>query len=103
MSAHTSTAAQPGIISPMALPTRSWITPAAVLAVVTRPALWLVALRQATRMAPNRWWARWPFLPLPDASYMHFRIVTAYGGDGTSPIRPEDLLTYLQWCRRWPY
>lgn len=73
-----------------------------VLVVLRHPDLWLTALRQARRLAPDRWWSRRPFLPLPDRSYLHFRLVTAYGGDGTGPIRPEDLVTYLRWCRTWP-
>ncbi len=77
-----------------------WLVPAAV-AVVRHPALWGTALRQIAKLAPRGWWRRSPFLPLPDAAYMKFRMVTAYGGDGSDP-RPEDLLTYLHWCKAWP-
>lgn len=49
-------------------------------------------------MVAPRWWARPPFLPLPDRGYVRFRLVTAYGATG----RPEarDLVEYLEWCRR---
>jgi hypothetical protein len=68
----------------------------AFLAVATRPALWWVALRQTGRIARERWWRRAPFLPLPDADYLRFRLETAYG-EVTAP-RPEDLVGYLEWC-----
>ena len=38
---------------------------------------------------------------LPDAAYLKFRLVTAYGGSGGDP-RAEDLITYLHWCRACP-
>ncbi len=74
---------------------------AGALAVVRHPSLWTTAVRQLFRLAPRGWWKRPPFLPLPDSSYMKFRLVTAYGDSGGEP-RPEDLITYLNWCRAWP-
>jgi hypothetical protein len=41
-----------------------------------------------------------PFLPLPDAAYSRFRLVTQYGGDGDHAPVPADVLNYLTWCRR---
>jgi hypothetical protein len=78
----------------------SWRWVLAVAAVVRRPALWLTAVRQVRRLVPPRWWQRRPYLPVPDRAYLHFRMVTAYGGDGGAP-RPEDVVTYLHWCRAW--
>ena len=77
-------------------------TLAAVLsAVMLRPALWTVAVRQAFRLAGRRWWARAPFLPLPPRRYTRFRLVTAYGGDGSAPpsVVARDVVAYLEWCR----
>ena len=74
----------------------------AVAAVLPHPSLWIVALRQATRLAGPGWWRRPPFLPLPAPDYLRFRMETAYGGDGTQPPEPQDLVTYLRWCRRFP-
>lgn len=75
-----------------------WLASAA-LAVVSRPRLWPVALRQVRRLAPDRWWRRWPPLPLPDASYLEFRLRTMYGDDG--PGRSgADVVAYLRWCRQ---
>ncbi len=30
---------------------------------------------------------------------MRFRLEAAYGGDGTGPMRPEELITWLEWKR----
>jgi len=69
--------------------------------VVRRPDLWTTALRQLRRLAPPGWWRRPPHLPVPDPAYLRFRFVTAYGDDG-APARPDDVITYLEWCRAWP-
>lgn len=72
------------------------------MAVVRRPSLWAVALRQALVLARPRWWRRRPYLPLPDPAYLRFRMQTAYGGDGSGPPAPADVLAYLHWCREYP-
>ncbi len=69
----------------------------ATLLVLARPALWASALRQAWRLARPRWWARPPFVPVPDPDYLRFRFETQYGAEGRPD--PHDLLTYLEWCR----
>ncbi len=75
------------------------ITRAMFAAVVVRPRLWGTALSALFELAPKGWWRRAPFLPLPDPDWTHFRIVTAYGGDGSLPMRPEDLVSWLEWKR----
>lgn len=77
-----------------------WLAPA-LRALVTEPGLWPTAIRQAFRLAPTGWWRRRPFLPLPTRAYLEFRAVTMYG-DATARPRPEDVRTYLRWCRRFP-
>jgi hypothetical protein len=73
---------------------------------MARPGLWGIAVVTLWRLAAPGWWHRRPFLPLPDADYWHFRMVTAFGGDGvpTAPgdrwLEPGDVVTYLQWCKR---
>lgn len=74
----------------------------AVLEVLRHPSLWWIGLRQAGALARPGWWRRPPFLPLPAPDYLRFRIETAYGGAGDQSPRPEDLVTYLRWCRRFP-
>ena len=87
----------PGSLPKYVLPNRSfWVR--AMLLVLARPRLWLTALRQAVRLAKPRWWTRAPFVPLPDADYLRFRFETQYGAAGRPD--PQDLVTYLEWCRR---
>jgi hypothetical protein len=78
---------------------RRWF--GAALAVLMRPRLWAVAVRQIFVLAAPGWWRRAPFLPLPDRAYLRFRLVTAYGDPSHAP-EPADIVTYLQWCRAWP-
>jgi hypothetical protein len=72
----------------------------AVTAVLVRPRLWLVAVRQLFVLAPTGWWHRWPPLPLPDPAYLRFRLLTAYGTTDHAP-EPDDIVAYLSWCRDW--
>jgi hypothetical protein len=50
-------------------------------------------------MAPTGWWRRVPFLPVPDRSYLRFRIVTHLGDADRRPTA-DDVLNYLTWCQR---
>ncbi len=70
------------------------------LAVLRNPALWPTAARQLRRTARRGWWRRPPFLPLPSAEYVRFRLLTQYG-DAAAPTR-DDVVSYLRWCRDWP-
>jgi hypothetical protein len=73
-------------------------------AVIVRPWLWFAALSQAYRLVPQGWWRTSPFLPVPSRDYLEFRLVTQYGGGhgvARGSIRSEDVVDYLQWCRRW--
>ncbi len=67
---------------------------------VRQPWLWPTAARQMAVLAPSGWWRRPPWLPLPDAAYLAFRLQTQYGGDGRAVPAPGDLVRYLGWCRR---
>jgi hypothetical protein len=53
-------------------------------------------------LARPGWWRRPPFLPTPDPGYLRFRLQTAYGDAGVEPPTPDDLVTYLRWCREYP-
>jgi hypothetical protein len=79
---------------------RSLVTVAGALA--RRPELWPEAFRTALSLVPDRWWRHRPFLPVPDRRWLRFRLVTAYGGDGSEPIRAEDVITWLEWRRAFP-
>lgn len=70
------------------------------MAVLRHPALWPTAVRQLRRTARRGWWRRPPFLPLPSADYVRFRLLTQYG-DTAAPTH-DDVVSYLRWCRDWP-
>jgi hypothetical protein len=75
-----------------------------VLPVLIRPGLWRTAIVQGVRMVPQKWWKTSPFLPLPRADYLEFRLVTQYGGSletARSAIESVDVVKYLQWCKTW--
>ena len=67
------------------------------LAVLIRPWLWTTALVLAVRTLPTRWWRRG--LPRPDAEYLRFRELTAYGNDG-APEGTDDFVRYLAWVKQ---
>ena len=79
-----------------------WGDVAVVLgAVLPRPWLWWTGLTALARLSRRGWWHRAPFLPVPGEAYWHFRLITAFGGSGTSTdLDGSDVVTYLQWCRR---
>jgi hypothetical protein len=78
------------------------LVPAAtVRALLRRPTLWPVAARQAWRLAPAGWWRHRPHLPVPDPAYLRFRFQTQYGDASRAP-EPDDVVAYLEWCRRFP-
>jgi hypothetical protein len=69
-----------------------------VLAVAVRPWLWATAIGAVFALAPRRWWAHKPYLPIPDASVVRWRLATAYGSSSTE-MTPEDVVSYLEWRR----
>lgn len=79
------------------VPLRQWATVTA--AVIGRPHLWVTAVRQVGRLARRDWWRRAPFLPLPGSDYLAFRLETQYGSQVHGNVA-EDVLNYLEWCRR---
>lgn len=69
-----------------------------VRALVVRPRLWSTAAVEFARFAPNGWWRRPPFLPLPPAGLAGFRAETMYGDPAAEPSR-SDVIVWLEWCR----
>jgi len=67
-------------------------------AVAARPRLWPTAMALLLRFAPDRWWGRPPFAPLPPTDLLRFRSETMYGDPARTPS-PEDLAVWLEWCR----
>ncbi|HMA19905.1 MAG TPA: hypothetical protein VKO87_03835 [Gemmatimonadaceae bacterium] len=68
---------------------------------VLHPALGLDLLRVAWRFRSRGWYMRFPFLPLPDRTYVKWRMYTAYGDyDAVPPA--EDVERYARWAVEEP-
>ena len=78
---------------------RGWSAP--VLGVLVRPSLWPTALVIVAGLVPRRWWARRPWLPVPDRGWVEFRMVTAFGPEAPAPS-VRDTVGYLRWAKAWP-
>ena len=78
------------------VPMISW---ALIKTVGRRPGLWAEGIRTLLAVSPQKWWRRAPFVPLPDAAYSEWRLVTAHGS-AADPLSPEELVSYLEWRRR---
>ena len=78
----------------------SWTSLTLALAVraVVNPRLALDLLRTAWAFRRRRWWARPPFLPLPDRDYLRWRMLTAYADEAAVPP-PEDVVRFARWRR----
>lgn len=77
----------PGLLARLTL--RALINP--------RVALDLLSMAWAFRR--RGWWQGPPFLPVPDSTYLAWRLHTAYGDD--HPVPPiEDILRFARWRRR---
>ena len=65
---------------------------------VINPRLALDLVRAAWAFRRRRWWARAPFLPVPDGPYLRWRMYTAYGSeDAIPPV--DDLVRFVRWRR----
>lgn len=65
------------------------------------PALARALIVVAWRFRRLRWYARFPFLPLPAREYVRWRMYTAYGDhDAVPPV--EDVIRYARWAARFP-
>jgi hypothetical protein len=58
--------------------------------VLRKPVLWPTVARQGWRIARGGPSAR---------GYVRFRMITQYGGTGTTTPEPDDVIAYLTWCR----
>jgi hypothetical protein len=63
-----------------------------------RPRLALDLLATAWAFRRRNWWTRAPFLPLPDRTYLRWRMYTAYADAGAVPP-PEDVIRFARWRR----
>lgn len=63
-----------------------------------RPGLGLALVRAAWRFRSKDWYRKPPFLPIPPARYIDWRLHTAYGESAVP--QPGELRRYLEWSRR---
>lgn len=68
---------------------------------VRRPSLAVDLLRVAWRFRARDWYRRPPFLPVPDRTYMAWRMHTAYGDHHAVPPA-DDIERYARWARDIP-
>ena len=60
------------------------------------PTLAVSLARVAWRFRSNNWYRTFPFLPVPDPTYLRWRMYTAYGDyDAVPPAR--DVERYARW------
>lgn len=67
--------------------------------IARRPSLALDLARVSWRFRNRRWYARPPFLPLPDGEYVRWRMETAYGSPDALPSA-EEVERYVRWAVR---
>jgi len=65
---------------------------------IVNPRLALDLSKAAWAFRRRRWWARAPFLPLPDRTYVRWRMYTAYGDEDAVPPL-EDVVRFARWRR----
>jgi hypothetical protein len=64
-----------------------------------RPSLAVNLLRVSWRFRSRYWYREFPFLPIPDAGYLKWRLHTAYGDEGARPSA-DDVERYARWAVR---
>ena len=65
---------------------------------VVNPRLALDLLRTAWAFRRRRWWAGPPFLPVPDRTYLQWRMYTAYADERAVPP-VSDVVRFARWRR----
>jgi hypothetical protein len=80
--------------------TGSWGTLIARLALraAVRPRLALDLLRTGWAFRRRDWWRRPPFLPVPDRTYLRWRMYTAYADESAVPPA-DDVVRFARWRR----
>ncbi len=81
-------------------PTYGWtsLTMRLTLRALVNPRLAVDLLRTAWAFRRRGWQTRFPFLPLPDATYLRWRMYTAYADEGAVPPL-EDVIGFARWRR----
>ncbi len=78
----------------------SWFRLSARLAAraLLDPRLALDLLRTAWAFRRREWWRKSPFLPVPDRTYLRWRMYTAYADENAVPPT-EDVIRFARWRR----
>ena len=78
----------------------SWaaLTARLALRAAVRPRLALDLLRTAWAFRRRGWWRGPPFLPLPDRTYLGWRMYTAYADESAVPPA-DDVVRFARWRR----
>lgn len=78
----------------------SWaaLTMALVGRALLSPRLAMDLVRTAWAFRRRSWWRVAPFLPVPDQTYLRWRMYTAYGNDHAVPPA-EDVIRFARWRR----
>lgn len=58
-------------------------------------------LRVGWRFRRREWWRHAPFLPLPDRTYLRWRMHTVYGDDRVVPPA-DDVIRFARWATSDP-
>jgi hypothetical protein len=79
----------------------SWASLIAALTLrsLVSPRLALDLLRTAWAFRRRNWWTMAPWLPLPDPTYMRWRMYTAYGDEEAVPPA-DDVIRFARWRRQ---
>jgi len=83
------------------MPIATWTRVSATLLArgLRSPGLGRDLITLAWRFRRRGWYRRAPFLPLPDRTYLRWRMFTAYGdSDAVPPV--EDVIRYARWAAR---
>ncbi len=81
-------------------PHRSWAALTGRLAVraLVSPRLAIDLIRTAWVFRRRDWWRQSPFVPVPDRTYLRWRMYTAYGDEAAVPP-VIDVVRFAQWRR----
>jgi hypothetical protein len=65
---------------------------------LVNPRLALDLLRTGWAFRRRDWWRKPPFLPIPDRTYLKWRMYTAYADENAVPPA-EDVIRFARWRR----
>jgi hypothetical protein len=65
---------------------------------MVNPRLALDLLRAAWAFRRRSWWRKAPYLPVPDRTYLRWRMYTAYADENAVPPL-EDVVRFVRWRR----